>query len=226
MFHYFKKRSWLTSSNRQQKDYAEQLIADKSKLVKDIKIVSLDLETTGLNAKTDRIVSAAWVMIDHGVINLNATQHHYVKTVTTRQHFDSIAIHGIHPTELSDGIAPEHLIERVIEHTTGAVLLAHNVMSDWRFLNRLCQRFWRKHFICPVIDTLAIERQRLERRQALINPNSLTLAACRKRYGLPEFAEHDPLNDSLATAELFLAQANRLGRLQGLTLKDCGVRLK
>ena len=58
----------------------------------------------------------------------------------------------------------------------------------------------------PVIDTQAIAKRTLERRDQTFRPQELRLAALRRRHHLPRYRLHNALSDALAAAELFLAQ--------------------
>jgi len=61
-------------------------------------------------------------------------------------------------------------------------------------------------FLMPVIDTQAIARRSLERRDQAFQPQELRLGALRTRYHLPRYRLHNALSDALGAAELFLAQ--------------------
>jgi DNA polymerase-3 subunit epsilon len=55
-------------------------------------------------------------------------------------------------------------------------------------------------------------------------PGDLRLDALRARLGLPEHTLHDALGDAVATAELFLAQAEHLGGREGVPLGSLRLR--
>ena len=72
-----------------------------------------------------------------------------------------------------------------------------------------------------ILDTLAIEKKRMLRRQQPLVANQLRLFNLREQYGLPRYKAHNALEDAIATAELFLVQIAYLNRdIRKLSLKD------
>ena len=70
-------------------DYLSESLPSSSDRVKDIEFLVLDFETTGLNPKTDRVVSFGYTVIDQLAI-LNSINGHYIvnpKTELTEQMF-------------------------------------------------------------------------------------------------------------------------------------------
>ena len=62
----------------------------------------------------------------------------------------------------------------------------------------------------PFIDTMAIEKHRLQRQGLEITQESLRLDNCLRRYGLENsVAQHHALEDAYSCALLLLAQTSR-----------------
>ena len=72
----------------------------------------------------------------------------------------------------------------------------------------------------PVIDTLALERQRRRRRHQEADSQSLRLSALRDAYKLPRYSAHDCLVDAIATAELLVAMVAHNGGADRTKLED------
>ena len=66
-----------------------------------------------------------------------------------------------------------------------------------------------------MLDTLAIAKRKLDRRDVAYDPSELRLSSLRQKKGLPNHFAHNALNDAIATAELFIAQ----NRESDVTLK-------
>ena len=225
MFQKWRIRRQLSLSSALFQEYLKALpkVGDQSFM--DCSFISLDIETDGLDPKQDSVLSLASVLLSGAVIRLSETTYYFVqaeKLQTTK----NIEVHGIHPSEMTQGIREKELMEHVLSQLKGKIFIAHNASFDWAFLNQICLRNFGSPFFCPVIDTMRVEQARLERKQFVMNRGSLTLSACRARYGLPMFDEHDARNDAMATAELLLAQVNAMGGYARVKVRDLGVKLK
>lgn len=88
------------------------------------------------------------------------------------------------------------------------------------FLNNACKNLYGYPFLCPVVDTLALEVRQFQMRDQAIRSGDLRLAKARTRYGLPRYPAHNALTDALAAGELFLAQVAYRRTRKPLRLKD------
>jgi DNA polymerase-3 subunit epsilon len=172
----------------------------------------LDIETSGLNAKQDHIVSVGWVCIQNGVIELDTARH---IVLDNAQIGDNVGIHMITDSDVQQHGKRQESVLRYLRHLLrNRVLVVHHAPMELGFL----KQSWLEHalptFSLSWLDTLAIERSKANRAQQPIQDGGFRLDACRERYGLPEYQGHDALTDALATAELLLAQIAYQG-------KDC-----
>jgi len=170
-------------------------------------LLSLDLETTGLDATRDQIVSAAWVPIDGGRIGLSRACRRVVRPREDALTADSVRIHGIGHDRAAHGIELEPLLNELFEVLRGRVLVVHHAPLDLSFLARACHRVYAAPFAWPCIDTLALLRTELSLEERPLAGGELRLAAARARFGLPAYPSHDALWDAVAAAELWLALA-------------------
>jgi len=177
---------------------------------------ALDLETSGLNPKSDRILSIGMVPIRRGAVawgeRFYSLTHPGSFEGLTRE---AITVHHILPEELEqappvDAVLPE-IAERLGDEDS--VLLAHHAPLDLAFLQRAfraAKRLWPRP---RVVDTrLLISRleQRRQRLEPYPTPLPRALSEIREHLGLPDCEYHHALSDALATAELFLALRERL----------------
>ena len=182
----------------------------------ELSIWALDLETTGLNAERDAILSIGMVPIRHGAVQwaerFYAMAHPDAGVSLTK---DALRIHHIMPEEVAAAPPIERLLPDIERRVagTGAVLLMHWKPLDMAFIDRAFRRAGRVRLRTPVIDTVVL-LDRLERRQRVIDPEAAPLptdlAGARAMFGLPIHIEHHALYDALATAELFLVLRHRL----------------
>lgn len=170
---------------------------------KETELLALDLETTGLDARQHNIVSMGWVIIRDGVIQMDEAGHLVIQSGLPMN--QSATIHGIFDSEIAQGIPLESALEELLRKLHGRVLVLHHAPLDIAFLNEACKQACGQKLLVPTIDTMALEKARLDRRDQPIKPGMLRLGAVRERYGLGQVRAHNALTDALATAELLLA---------------------
>lgn len=167
--------------------------------------VALDLETSGLDNRRDEILSIGWVCLSDMQIELSSAQHRLI-----RPHYDipeqSAVIHQITDDQAAQGESLSDVLSELLPLLAGKVLIAHHASFEMRFLQRVCEALFGVGFLMPVVDTQAIARRSLERRDQAFQPKELRLGALRGRYQLPRYRLHNALSDALGAAELFLAQ--------------------
>lgn len=186
--------------------------------VSDLRLLALDLETTGLDPRADHILSVGFVPVDGLQIDLGgATQLLCRADVEVGQ---SAAIHGITDDALAAGVELRTLIERVAEALTGRVLLAHHAAIETEFLSAAAEREIGVALPISAVDTMELQSRVLRSHAGEdLPPGALRLVTARTHLGLPRYAAHEALTDALACAELYLAQVARLSGGQTMTLK-------
>lgn len=183
---------------------------------RDAEYLALDLETTGLDASLDAILSIGCVPIVGMRVRLREAQHVFVNA--ERDVEQSATIHGITDTEREGGVALEEALADVLGALAGRVLLAHYSPLDVAFLDAACRTLYATPLSVRVVDTLTVQQRRERSRSQDHREGGLRLHALRSRYGLPRYPAHDALSDALATAELFLAQHAQVAGSEPLPL--------
>lgn len=192
--------------------------------VRELEYVALDLEATGLDPKRDDILSVGFVRL-HGMrIDLGSAGRRLVRPTRPIPQ-DTAVIHRILDDQAAEGVPIASALDELLELLTGRVLVVHHAPFELRFLRSVCTRVYGGGFLIPTVDTQAIERHWLERRNRPFSPGQLRLANLREQYNLPRYRAHDALSDALAAAELFTAQMARRGLDQPIPLKNLLVRL-
>ena len=95
--------------------------------------ICLDLETTGLNPKTDKIIEIGAVKVRNGIIidsfeTFVAPERKLEKRITE--------LTGITDEMLENAPAKEEVIPRFLEFAGEDILLGHSVLFDYSFINR------------------------------------------------------------------------------------------
>jgi DNA polymerase III epsilon subunit family exonuclease len=122
------------------------------------RVLGFDLETTGLQKKSHRIIQFALVGSDH-----DGSSIHFESLVNPQRKIpaDSIRVHGIHDTDVKHSqLFGEH-IEQLNSLFDDAVVVGHNVKAfDWPFMEN---EYLRCGKIMPqpkaIIDTLQVARK-------------------------------------------------------------------
>jgi DNA polymerase-3 subunit epsilon len=173
---------------------------------------SLDLETGGLDAATDPILSVGMVPIRDGVIALGDALHTLVRPDTVPGEA-SLTVHHILARDLGDAPPLPDVLPGIARRIDGGVLLVHQRRIDIPFLHQAFRRCDLELPVFAVVDTVDL-LLRYARRHGLLNPERPSfptgLADARARFGLPPHRAHEALSDAVATAELFLVLAHRL----------------
>ena len=198
---------------RLQAFYAAGAVAGETAL-KDVPMVAIDVETTGLDPARDEIVSIGVVPMDTACIRSSASRYWVVRP-RAELHPESVAIHAI--THVQIAAAPDFgaILDELLPALAGRVVVVHCREIERRFLDVALKARLGEGIEFPVIDTMELEA-RLHRRPppGLLArlfgrkpaPVSIRLADSRERYNLPRYRAHHALTDALATAELLQAQ--------------------
>lgn len=185
---------------------------------KDLELVCLDIETTGLDPTSAAILSIGWVVIARNRVDLSTCEHCVVRP--EQEVGDSASIHGLTDTLVEAGQDCGIVIDRAVEALTGRILVVHHAGLDKKLLDRECRARYGGPLLVPVVDTLALEHRRRSRQHHVGGPDSLRLPDLRDHYHLPWYSGHNALSDAIATAELLLAMVERHDGADRTRLKD------
>lgn len=199
------------------KEFLQATMPDLNSPIQAVDIVSMDFETTGLNAKEDHIISVGLIDICHLNMPL-ASAYHAIVQQDLPLEADNVAIHQITDQQLSQGESTEVIVETILKKLMGKVLLAHYASIEVKFLQAACIKLYGVAPPFLVIDTMILGQRYFDRKQRPYQPNDLRLSALREFNHLPDFHAHNALNDAIATAELFFVQVNQ--RDKDLPLKS------
>jgi len=185
--------------------FLETPFPDSSTDARKVEYLAVDMETTGLDAAKDAILSIGWVAMRGGEIDLASASHRVLKADRPLT-AENIVIHGLTHDQIEAGAPPEQVLTEFLGVLAGKVLIAHHAKIEFHFLKRTLAQLYGGKFLCPVVDTQIIAHRALERRNQPITPNALRLFNLRTQYNLPRYNAHNALSDALCAAELFAAQ--------------------
>jgi len=169
----------------------------------DLPLVSLDVETTGLDPESASLLSLGAVpVIGRNVLlsdRFEATIRHEGPT-----HEGSVRIHRLRAIDLASGLQPSEALERFREWLGGRAILGYCIEFDKAVLNRALRADGHS-----VLDVAAYDlRQlwRLRRQGHVEDPgHGVDLDGILADAGIPPLARHTALGDAVATALAYLA---------------------
>ena len=172
------------------------------------RLVVFDLETTGFNAESERIIEYGAVRLDN--LELGDTFSEFVdpeKPIPQR----ITELTGISDDMVKDGLSQEEALRKFIEFCgEKPVLIAHNAGFDTSFIRAACKRY-NIEFEFTTVDTVVMARSMLPE----LKKHKLDVIA--KALGLGEFDHHRAFEDSKMLGRVFIKLANRLISEQGIS---------
>ena len=208
-----KKRCHSLASQCRQpvlKRYLEECACPEVSHIRNTPLISVDLELTGLDPRSNQIISIGWTLIDEGRIQMEGNRHLLINA--DQSVGSSAAIHEMLDSEVAEGIELESGLEALFEAAIGRAWVFHHAGLDVSFLQQACMNW--AGIVPPfvVLDTMQIELAQRKRREVPVQHGDLQLRRLRSDYHLPRYTAHNALIDAFATAELLLAIAARMDR--------------
>lgn len=175
-------------------------------------LVALDVETTGLDARSHSLVSIGMVPFTLERILFSQRRHWLLKPRFPLQEL-SVTLHHITHSDLANAPDLEEVLGEVLGAMAGRLPVVHYRGIERSFLDSAVSHRLHENLLFPVIDTMELEA-RIYRQSLLARlrrwlggkPVSIRMQESRLRYGLPAYQPHHAALDALATAELFQAQ--------------------
>ena len=197
-----------------------QPLLDKNTVFKGLPFLVVDFETTGFEPNANDIISIGWVEIVNMQIDLGRKQHFYISDSQHINH-ETAVINQIVPQMIqNNGVPLEKAINALLHCSRDKVLVVHGKVIEKNFLDFYAQKILGIPELPLVwIDTMKIEEWKTEKTGGNTISQDNRLSAVRNRYNLPQYSAHNALIDSIATAELLLAQIAQLYRDRHVTLE-------
>ncbi|NLL76163.1 MAG: 3'-5' exonuclease [Clostridiales bacterium] len=155
--------------------------------------VSLDLETTGLNPKHDRIIEIGAVKVKDGKVTETFQTFVNPGRVLNKTVCE---LTGITEQMLEDAPEAERVVPILLDFIGEDILLGHRILFDYSFIKRIAVNL-KLSFEREGIDTLKLARKFLP------DLESRKLDYLCSYYGI-EHKAHRALGDAQATSDLFM----------------------
>lgn len=154
--------------------------------------VAIDLEMTGLQAKTERILEiGAAKVVDHQVVDTFQTFVNPHRRLSQT----IVELTGITQDMVADAPEDVDALKELLEFVGELPLVGHNIMFDYSFLKQ-CAANHKIPLEKMAVDTLKISRI------CFPDLESKKLEAMCQHYGIAETQEHRALADAVMTVQL------------------------
>lgn len=156
------------------------------------KIVVFDLETTGLQASSCKIIEIGAVLMEDGVV-----KETFSTLINPEEHIpeEASATNNIYDEDVKDAPIFKDVVGDFYKFSYGATLCAHNAPFDIGFIT-YHGRQYLYNFDNPVIDTLAMAKKIFRR------DRKNTLSDLCKQFDIELTNAHRALYDTIATAKV------------------------
>ena len=154
--------------------------------------VVIDLETTGLSPKGDRVLEIALIQT---TINGEPLAH-WSTLINPTGPIGATAIHGIKQSDVQDSPTFQSISEEIHRRLNGQALAAHNARFDVGFLRAEFLRLGWALPDMPTLCTLEVSKHYLK------GLPQRRLADCASAIGLPNASAHRALSDAATTTGL------------------------
>lgn len=185
---------------------------------RDARYAVVDVETTGLDAAVNEVLSIGIVDVVGGRVQVGSAYYREIRPRVLPT-ADTVVIHGIRPVDAASGGDPDEVGREVVDRLRDHVLVAHVAWVERAFLGA-----WLAPLGWPgpkdVVDTDVLARLARARAGEPVMDGHLRLGAAAARYGLPEQGRHHALGDALTTAQLLLAVVGDVSADGEPTLRD------
>ena len=185
-------------------------VMGKSKLPLDTEFVAFDIETTGLNAQTDRMTEIGAVIFSGGEI-----KEVFNTFVDPERHIppDITQLTGIRDSDVAGAPREKEAMEMFMDFIGDRPIIAHNAHFDVGFMSAAAIRQGLK-FSPVFLDTLALS-------QALLPElKRFKLDIVSNHLGLPQFNHHRASDDAMVVARMMEKFLPMLARQGAKTVDD------
>jgi DNA polymerase-3 subunit epsilon len=180
-----------------------------------VRFVVLDSETTGLNPRTDRIVTIGAIAVEGGEIVI---EDGYAALLRVVENTSAVTVHGITKDESRGGIEEPDALEQFLNYVRDGVIVGHHIGHDVATFDAAYERHWGTRLLNRSLDTMDLTLH-LEHDGAFAGRPPIrqyTLDALCELFGVIPHDRHTATGDAFMTAQVFLRMlklAHRHGRL-------------
>jgi len=183
------------------------------------RFVCVDTESTGFDARRDKLVSLAGVGLCQGEICL---WDQISIVVPVAYNTSSVTVHGITRDVASGGIEEPEALGQFLEWISDGVIVGHHISHDLTMLNIACQKHFEISVTNVCVDTLEalLAVKKSGGFAGLEVPPSGSLDALCELFKIVPHDRHTALGDAFLTSQVMLRILKEAGKLDLWNLED------
>ncbi len=170
--------------------------------------VALDCETTGLNTKTDNIISIGAVRIKANKIMTSERLELLIRPDKQGFSADSVKVHHLREQDVAQGMSADEAVTQLLHFIGSRPLVGYYLEFDVAMINRVLFPILGMGLPQPKIEVSAMYYDyKYKQLSALVRDSSsinLRFENIMKDLNLPLWTAHDALNDAIMAALAFL----------------------
>jgi len=171
--------------------------------IEQVRFVVLDSETTGLNTRTDRIITIGAVAVrGHEVV----LEDSFDALLAVSENTEAVTVHGITRDEARGGMEEEAALASFLSYLEDGVIVGHHIGHDIGALDAGYERGWGFRTMNRSLDTMDLTLH-LERDGAFAGRPPIrhfTLDALCEMFDVIPHDRHTASGDAFLTAQVFL----------------------
>jgi DNA polymerase III subunit epsilon len=174
-----------------------------SRRVEELRFLVMDTETTGVNPRSDFILSYGAVEVHGMTIPVQTTKEYYLKT--KRLGREAIKVHEI--VNPFQSISRERLIREFLEDAAGKILVGHHLGFDLAMMKKAGRSFGLRKINNPCLDTMDLAIRLDMGRQydpKMVNYKNYSLDKLCGHYRISLDDRHTAAGDAFLTAQLLV----------------------
>jgi len=200
------------------KKYTNSLKNIKNKSIAQSKFVVFDCETSGLNPKTDRILSMGAVIINHKTIEVSNTFERYLEQDVFKR--ESVAIHGLLKKGNYTKCTEQEAVIEFLAYIEGAILIGHHISFDVNCINFALKRMGLPNLKNKTLDTGTLFKKTKHQVYSDVYNKHYSLDQVCDELKVKKKDRHTAYGDAYITALVFFKILGRLNRNNDLRLRD------
>lgn len=207
--------------NKTSKEYPEfwknyiSLFEEKQKYkipISQADFVIIDVESTGLDFKKDKILSIGGVKIKNNQIDVSNTFEIYLEQDEFNP--DAALVHGILKKSNSEKISEQDGIIKFLKFIKNDIIVGHSISFDISIINETINRNGGNKLLNKSIDTINLYK-RIKGEDYKID-SSVSLDTLSEEFKITKSDRHNAAGDALITAILFMKLISKLKK-RGVT---------
>lgn len=178
----------------------------------------IDVESTGLNLKKDKMVAFAGIQVRNLKISIRESLDIVIRLESPVKD-DAVHIHELTNKEKKKGISENKAIEEILKFIGSSIVVGYQVWLDQQLVNRSMKDVLGKKLLNRTVNIPDLIR-RIDAPVQRIYPSSkLDLKAQCEAFGIDIMDQHTAAGDAFAEAQLFIKVLSRLKK-RGITDLD------